>query len=275
MSLKTIVVHVDNSRATPARLAIAIAIAAEHEARVVGVHPRDTQLLPIYPEPSMALIEAQERWAEEEAGRSRELFRQEVAKANPQAEWRETSGDAVRVTAMHARHGDLLVVGQQDPDAPAFSTPATLVEELLFASGRPVLVVPFIGGRAPFRRILVAWNSSREATRAVNDALPLLERAEQVTVLAIDPEIGLGGHGDLPCADICLQLARHGVKAQAAQTWSADIDAGNVLLSYATDLGADLIVMGAYGHSRLRETVLGGVTRTILRHLTVPVLLAH
>jgi nucleotide-binding universal stress UspA family protein len=124
-------------------------------------------------------------------------------------------------------------------------------------------------------RVLVAWNASRESTRAINDALPLLKNAAMVTVLAVNPKHGIEGHGDVPAADIALHLARHGVKAEAAHTIAKDISEGDALLSYAADLGVDLIVSGGYGHSRAREMVFGGVTRTLLQEMTVPMLLSH
>jgi nucleotide-binding universal stress UspA family protein len=137
-------------------------------------------------------------------------------------------------------------------------------------------VVPYAGTfKTIGQRVLVAWNAGREATRAVNDALPLLEGAAKVTVLAINPHGGLRGHGEVPGADIALHLARHGVRAEASAIKSDDVEIGALLLSQAADLNADLIVMGAYGHSRLREVVLGGATREILRSMTVPVLLSH
>ncbi len=274
MSLKTIVVHVDSGRATPGRLELAVALAAEHEAHLVGVHPRDLGVLPFYVEPSAELVEQHQRWIAQEAAESHQLFQKHTAGA-ASAEWRDAEGPATAVTAMNGRYGDLLIVGQTNPDEPVFGTPASLPEDLVFAVGRPVLVVPYIGAPKALRRVLVGWNASREATRAVNDALPLLRRAEAVTVLAVNPKGGIDGHGDIPSADICLHLARHGVKAEAAHLTADDIQAGDVLLSYASDIGADLIVIGAYGHSRIRETILGGVTRTIIRHMTVPVLLSH
>jgi nucleotide-binding universal stress UspA family protein len=147
---------------------------------------------------------------------------------------------------------------------------------VLLASGRPLLAVPYAGQfERVGDRVLVAWNASREATRAVNDALPLLRGATIVTVLAVNPKHGIEGHGDVPAADIVLHLARHGVKAEAAHTIANDISEGDALLSYAADLGADLIVAGGYGHSRARETVFGGVTRTLLEEMTVPMLLSH
>jgi nucleotide-binding universal stress UspA family protein len=147
---------------------------------------------------------------------------------------------------------------------------------VMLASGRPVLAIPYAGQFEQIgERVLVAWNASREATRAVNDALPLLMGAKAVTILAVNPKHGIEGHGDVPAADIALHLARHGVKAEAAHTIAKDISEGDALLSYAADLGADLIVAGGYGHSRAREMVFGGATRTLLQEMTVPMLLSH
>ena len=156
---------------------------------------------------------------------------------------------------LHARYADLAVLGQADPDNPPLG--AGVVEAVLLGSGRPALVVPFIGAESVGQRVLVAWNATREAARALNDAMPLLAQAEKVTVLSVNPERGIGGEGDLPAADIALHLARHGVKAEAAHTTAEDVSVGDILLSRAADLGADLIVMGGYGHSRAREFVLG------------------
>ena len=147
---------------------------------------------------------------------------------------------------------------------------------MTLVSGRPILVVPNVGNFADLgRRVVIGWNASREAARAVNDAMPLLTAAETVTVLTIDPREGPRAHGELPGADISLHLARHGVKAEIERTASADLPVGEVLLSRVADLGADLLVMGAYGHSRARELLLGGATRSLLRSMTLPVLMSH
>jgi nucleotide-binding universal stress UspA family protein len=145
---------------------------------------------------------------------------------------------------------------------------------LALGVGRPVLVVPRYGTFERLgERVLIAWNGSREATRAVHDAIPILKRAITVTVLSIDPEVDSPPR--TPSADITLHLARHGIAAEAASTSSVDFGVGNALLSRAADLGADLIVMGAYGHSRMREMVLSGATRHLLQNMTVPVLMSH
>jgi len=121
----------------------------------------------------------------------------------------------------------------------------------------------------------VAWNGSRESVRAVNDAIPLLVDAKRVSVLALNPSDGGRIHGDLPSADICLHLSRHGIRAEAQMLSARDIDAGDMLLSCVADDSADLLVMGAYGQPRFREMVLGGATRQILKQMTVPVLMSH
>ena len=148
--------------------------------------------------------------------------------------------------------------------------------DIVIACARPVLVVPYIGAAADFgKNVLVAWNGSREACRAVSDALPLLKKANRVTVMAVDPEIGEFGHGALPGADLARFLAHHDVNVEARNDPGAVADVGEELLSRIADCAADLLVMGAYGHARAREWVFGGATRTILRSMTVPVLMSH
>jgi nucleotide-binding universal stress UspA family protein len=201
-------------------------------------------------------------------------FRECLRRNGIEGEWRIVEGAPPATVALHARYADLTIVGQPNRDEPqdADAVPVTAI----MTSGRPVLVVPFAGEFSTVgEHVLLAWNASREAARALNDALPLLLNAKQVTVLAINPQRGVGGHGDVPAADIALHLARHGLKTEAAHTVAKDIADGEVLLSYAADIGADLIVAGAYGHSRAREMVFGGVTRTLIAEMTAPVLFSH
>ncbi len=180
----------------------------------------------------------------------------------------------VQNAVLHARHADIAILGQNDPDHPPVAP--HLSESVLLGAGRPVIVVPYAGSfDTVCGTVLVAWNTTREAARALNDAMPILARAKKVTVLSINPPSGEMGRPVWPGADISLHLARHGATAEASSTVSGDIDAGNTILSRAADFGADLIVMGGYGHSRQREFLLGGVTRTLLQHMTVPVLMSH
>jgi nucleotide-binding universal stress UspA family protein len=138
-----------------------------------------------------------------------------------------------------------------------------------------VIVFPPRGTASRVRRILVAWNAGREAVRAVADARALLVRAEAVEVLVVDPEGRRAGHGEEPGADIARHLARHGAQVEVRRLSSGGEDVGRVLLSQAAAFGADLVVMGAYGHSRLNEWIFGGVTRTILREAGLPVLMSR
>jgi nucleotide-binding universal stress UspA family protein len=192
------------------------------------------------------------------------------------AEWREIPEGPDADPALHARYADLAILGQLDPERAEPDLIRPRPDQVALASGRPVLIVPYAGHfDNAGRRVLIAWNATREAARSVSDAMPLLTSAELVTVLTIDPREGPHGHGEIPGADIALHLARHGVKAEIERTVSAGLPVGEVLLSRAADLGADLIVMGAYGHSRAREMLLGGATRSVLRSMTVPVLMSH
>jgi nucleotide-binding universal stress UspA family protein len=279
MSLKNILVHVDESPQCKQRLDVACGLARQHGAHLSAIYVLPLPFVPAgmaagyVPE---SFIAEQEEFERDRAAKARELFDRHMAGAGIAAEWRAQQGSYAGIVGMNARYADLAIVSQRDPSSRAGHEPVELPADVALSAGRPVLVVPFIGaGRTLGTHILVGWNASREATRAVNDALPLLQRARRVTILAIDPERGLDAHGEVPGGDIALHLARHGVKAEAAQTTTGDIDVGDVLLSRAADLGVDLVVMGAYGHSRMREFIMGGVTRHLLQHMTVPVLMSH
>ncbi|MSP80209.1 MAG: universal stress protein [Rhodospirillales bacterium] len=182
---------------------------------------------------------------------------------------------AAETLALSARYADLAVVGQRNSDDDELEMDK-MPDRFILSAGRPVLSVPYAGAFPKVgQTAVVAWDASRLATRAVNDALPILRRAAKVHLLAINPEGGREGHGEVPCADIAHHLARHGVKAEASSLRVNDIEVGDALLSRASDFGADLIVMGAYGHARWRELVLGGVTRHLLQHMTAPVFMSH
>jgi nucleotide-binding universal stress UspA family protein len=171
-----------------------------------------------------------------------------------------------------ARRFDLAIVGQTEPEGGAVE--AIISENTLFDSGRPVIVVPYIH-KAPFKldRIMVCWDGSRPAARAIADAMPLLERAGSIEVVIIANE--RGKQDEIEGADMGQHLARHGLKVEVKRITRDNLDVANVLLSHSADSDANLIVMGGYGHSRLREFVLGGVTRTILHSMMVPVLMSH
>jgi nucleotide-binding universal stress UspA family protein len=276
MGLKDLLVYVDGDPACESRVDAAASLAVQHEAHLTGLHAMGWPSFPGYVEVELPsnFVDEQRRLLDERARRVEARFHEWAGRHGTRAEWRVDEGDVIGTVKLHARYADLTVVGQGLDLKDAPGELAFLPEELALGVGRPVLVVPRYG---TFERlgahVLIAWNGSREATRAVHDAIPILTRATKVTVLSIDPEGE--SRPRIPSADIALHLARHGIAAEAASTSSVDIGVGNALLSRAADLGADLIVMGAYGHSRMREMVLGGATRHLLQHMTVPVLMSH
>ena len=183
-----------------------------------------------------------------------------------------TVGGAADLFGRIARCFDLSVVGQTEPDRPA--PEELIIESALFESGRPVIVVPYIQKQGlKLDRVLVCWDGSRTATRAIADSLPFLARAKAIDVVIVAS--GRAKSDEIPGADIGQHLARHGLKIEVKRIVAADTDVPNTILSYAADSSADFLVMGGYGHSRLREFVLGGATRGILASMTVPALMAH
>jgi nucleotide-binding universal stress UspA family protein len=167
-----------------------------------------------------------------------------------------------------------VVLGQIDPEDPVAQMAKGSVEQVLLSSGRPVLLIPKAGCFETIgETVLIGWKASREAARAVNDAIPVLEKSNSVTVLAVNPEHGICGGGDLPAADIARHLARHGISVNAAQRTAEPRAECDALLDYAADLRADLLVIGGYGH--LTQSIMGGVTRALLERARVPLLLSH
>jgi nucleotide-binding universal stress UspA family protein len=278
MALKDILVQVDDTEQCDQRLTLAFELAATHGAHLSGIAVIEQPALPTW-----SYADLPPQWFERQLAEAQARievvekdFRKRAQASGVAAEWRCFRGNSGEILCMNARYSDLTILSQPDPATNDAQSSRYAVERVLLESGHGCLIIPYIGAPgAGFANVLVAWNASREATRAVTDAIPILEQADKVTVLAVNPHDGPAGHGDVPGADISLYLARHGVKAEAAQTFAKDVEIGNIILSRAADTGADLIVMGAYGHSRLREMVLGGATRELLDHMTVPVLMAH
>ena len=244
MSIKDILVHVDMSGACDVRLRLTAYVARWFDARVAGA----------------GVPEAEEKFTK--------LLRLEEV----QGEWHTAARGSV---ASYARAADLVILGQRDADEPtAMDTP----EDVILACGRPVLVVPHAWrGDRVGEHVLIAWNGSREAARAVYDGLPFMTMASSVTVLSVN--LGLdhldGEEGRRLRDDLVRHLERHGINARAELTEPVGVSVSDTVLSRAADVGADLIVMGAYGHSRLRELILGGTTHDMLNRAILPVLMAH
>jgi nucleotide-binding universal stress UspA family protein len=276
MAYKTILVHLDSGKRCAARLELAIGLARRFDAHLVGLHALTVVRLPAYAavQAGPRVAEEQRRRAVEYATEAESAFKRAVDRAGvPGAEWRSSFDEVLEAVTLHARYADLVVIGQPEADDGSGVDP-DFAHKLVLAAGRPVLAIPYAGTfGAVGKRVLLAWNASREATRATTDALPFLQAADQVVVSPVKPD--RAAHGEAPGTDIGLFLSRHGVRVEVAPIQGTDLDAGNALLSRAADLSIDLIVMGAYGHSRMSELILGGVTRTMLGSMTVPVLMSH
>ncbi len=278
MALKDILVHLDNSNHSKMRLDAAVSLAAAHEAHLIGIYVLTQPRIPGYVRAQITedVLKQQAQSALDTAATAERAFNDAVARACVNGEWRLVEGDPVPVLSLHARYADIAIVGQRDPEGEDGIDDPSMPDQLILAVGRPVLVVPYVGEYPEIgQRVMVSWDASRLSTRAVNDALPLLVGAKRVIVMAVNPKGGEEGHGEIPSADICLHLARHGINAEAHHIYADDISVGDMLLSRAADEGIDLMVTGCYGHARWRELVLGGVTRHMLKHMTMPVLMSH
>jgi nucleotide-binding universal stress UspA family protein len=273
MALKNILVHVTDTAQSKLRLEMAVALCEAHDAHLTGLGVRAVPMLPPY---SMAAVpdivrgpfEAQQSAAVIEA---RKNFDTMVSRAGwtGRSSWLEREGHVTAIVGQHARYVDLTVTGQDSPEREPFEI-STI--DLVLRSGRPVLVTPYGTAYAPIgKRITVAWNGSREAARAVSDAMPLLTRAEAVEVVTIAAD----SPSDVPGADIAAHLAQHGVTVELKLLGDTADDSGAALLNYVGESGADMVVMGAYGRSRFSEWIFGGVTRHILQEMKVPVLMSH
>jgi len=274
MSYKTILVHIDAADRSAAQVSLAARLAQQFEAHLVGLHALSSIRLPSFTlpnaEPGVELRTMVETQALQKRG---EFERMTMQAGLNDAEWRASLEDAAAAVALHARYADLVVIGQRNPNLSAGLDP-DFAHQVVLAAGRPVLIVPYVGRfDVVGKQIVLAWDARREAGRAATDALPLLKVADKVTIVSVHPS--QPAHGEQPGADVALYLARHGVRCEVSNLYGRDIDAGNQLLSYAADLSADLIVMGAYGHSRVGQMILGGVTRTLMESMTVPVLMSH
>lgn len=278
MTYKTILVHLNDKRRAETLLEPAIRLAVQHNAHLIGLHayasiPASPVAIP-YASKVLGEVAASERRETEEIAAT---FARMTANQPFVAEWRVLKVPNVDLAAAvmdHGRAADLIVAGQTDPDwdlSPLMDFP----ERLALESGRPVLVIPYVGRYPEIgRNVMIAWKPSRESARAVFDALPILTRAETVQILEVKDRRD-DGASLAPDTTIAASLGRHGIKPTVRSSMAADISVGDEILSRLADASADLLVMGAYGHSRMREFVFGGATRHIARHMTAPTLFSH
>jgi nucleotide-binding universal stress UspA family protein len=261
----------------PGRVTAAARLAQRHDAHLIGLYVIEVPVLPSYAEAHIPneIIKAQRAAFAAQAAASEQAFGRIAKQSSIRWEWRCVEDRRIDALSLHARYSDLLVVGQADPGDPDCVSQG-LADRLALESGRPVLLIPAAGFDGVIgENVLVAWNTRREAVRAISDAMPLLESARRVTVLSINAKAADPENSGIPAADIGLHLARHGIETETKSLYGAPAAVGELLLDAARAASADLLVMGAYGHSRLVEIVLGGVTAHVLTHTDIPTLLAH
>ncbi len=276
MSYTNLLVHLDDSDRCEERLDLALTLAQRHGAALTGLFAQSevSGAGVVARRASSTLIQAAER--------ARERFEGKCREAGASCRWWQLShgeyGHVIAETVICSRYVDLAIFGQHDPRGEN-RVPQDLIEEVVLNAGRPVLVVPYAGRFEQFGdRPVIAWNGSREAARAVNDALPLLKQAKSVLLLAFHTQPGAGEGGDVPQVDILEHLASHGVKAEQERLTISSMTPMDAVLSRASDHGADLLVMGGfggYGGSLFPLFGRGSNTRQILRQMTLPVMLSH
>ena len=280
MSYKTVLVHLNDERRAAHMLDYAVPFAQAHQAHLIGLF---VVPLPVvlneWPDIAIAeMIEAQRKAYRDEGARIAAVFKDKTSEMTRPSEWRLIESQyatAAEALVQHARLADIAIAPQADRGWHLTHT-LDCAESAIMESGRPVLVIPNAGEASPEpSRVTVAWNGKREATRAVFDALPIIAKAGRADVVWIDPRPGSAAAGDLPGSDLAVMLARHGVQTEAKSVAAADESVGSALKDEVRRSGSGLLVMGAYGHSRLRELVLGGATRNIMQSMTVPVLFSH
>jgi nucleotide-binding universal stress UspA family protein len=279
MTFKAMLVHLDDSPWSDGRVEVAVRLAQRFGCALAGVYLRPKAELT----PSVAAVLPEQAVEQRllESGQAQDRAKARFGeRARPlgaaEAEFRAPAGDPLDAALAHSRCADLTIVGHAEPSDPSAFFARRLAEHVLLGSGAPMLSLPRsvpagdLGGHP-----LIAWDGGREAARAVRDALPMLIRASRVTVVSATREPS--GYDDVEQSQgrLVAYLSKHGIDAQSKRVEGAGSELAERLLSQAADVGADLIIMGGYGHARARELVLGGATRSMLRATTVPVFMSH
>lgn len=266
----SIMVPMDLGPACESRLNVAIDLANRFASRLIGVAAREIVAPPYFEMPAdgvASIVEIEERSAAEDMGQVEALFRRVVG-ARERIEWRHALGPATDYVLQQTRAADLIVAGRPGRDGRALASMAPDGGDLVMDAGRPVLFVPPHVDNLSAKRIVVGWKDTRESRRAVWDGLPFLKRAKEFFVVSVDVDSGGAG-------DVARYLGCHGVEACALVRPASTIAAADEIVRIAQQEGADLIVCGAYGHSRMREWVFGGVTRDLLDRAPLCCLMTH
>ena len=283
MNFKTILVNLNNEPRVPELIAAAAAIARPTEAHVVGLYVMPPLFMPSDVILPMGADFDEEQVVEHraQAERIKTVFDRLTHGEAYVAEWRvfgdaRTAYESIADGVIDQSRSVELVIVSQAVDGKDSPMLTDIAERVAIESGRPVLVIPSVWlAREYGRDVAVAWNDSREATRATFDALPLLERAKKIRLITVGEPTDGDGKNAIPSAEVASTLARHGLDVEVETVTNSDRHTGNAILSRVVADGSDLLVMGAYGHSRMREFILGGATRDVLKNMTVPVLMSH
>ena len=278
MAIQDILVYVDASSHNQARLEAAVSMAKAQGSALTGLYVVNKPQIPEYIRAQMkpSFFERQQAAAMQAAVDAEKTFKDLTAAAGLETDWYVARGNQAEAISLHGRYADLVIIGQQDPEEAEKEGTEELPDRVVLSIGRPVLLLPYDGELETVgKHIAVAWDASRLAARAVSDALPFLQAADRVDILVVNAHGGAAGRGTAVGSAICKYLTRHGVDASAQHVYGDESDDGAKLHAHAVELGADMIVMGAYGHARWREVALGGVTQYMLRHTKVPVLMSH
>jgi nucleotide-binding universal stress UspA family protein len=279
VSYKTILVHIDDSRCSGARVNFAVDLALKHNAHLIGLYVVCQDLLrpflKVDESLSLAVHEAQAR---ARLARAHDHFLSATRLSAATSEWRAPAGPSVHTATLHARHADVIILGQSDPSETAAYIARNFADDVVMSCGRPAILLPYVGRIERFgETVLIAWDGSRAAARAVADALPVLKHARSVQIVTIERHrdedgetIKTAGH------TLAAYLEHHKVRASVSSIPpESGVSTGAALLDVLADTNSGLLVLGAYGHTRLHERFLGGVTRTLLESMTTPVLMSH
>lgn len=278
MSYRDILVHLDSSPSCAARIDVGISFAKTFGARLTGLYVVGLAPMHQYAEADLGpeLVEAHDKYMREASHEAEKLFTERTRAAGVAAEWRQVEGALPDLVMLHARYADLVIAGQRNPERLDPGTAPELPEQIVLDVGRPVIIVPHAGVFPTVgEKVMIFWKASRGSARAVNDALPFLLKAKEVCVVAVNPDSGISGQGDNPAGDVVAHLARHGINAQARSAKAERGTLGKTMREIATDFGADMIVMGAFGRARWREMILGGMTRSMLANMNLPTMMSR
>lgn len=273
VSIRDILVHVDHQESSERILRIAMALAQKLGAHLAALYVKNPIEYPVYADVTIpqSVFDQAEEFEQEKLKASKLQFEKITHGKQILVEWKQEEGRTVAKLIEQSAFCDLLLVRQTSPSNQS-DIDEDVAERVVLESGRPILVIPeSVTENIGLDRVVVAWNGKKEAVRAIHDAMPLLEIASKVSIVSVKTSPA----EDIPCADIAKHLARHGVNLEVEQPDQDIVDVGYWLQSQLDEKKTDLVVMGAYGHSRYREMIFGGVTRHMLRNMPIPCLMSH